>query len=83
MICPHELANDLSALRGKGCDGHPEVIDAGRPVPRSRNGAINEGARNCDAGDVKTDHLVASGRDPWGQHSNDAADEEGVAEGGL
>ncbi len=83
MICPHELASDLSALRGKGCKVGPEVRNAGRPVPGSRSGANNEGSRNRDAGDVEADHVVASGGDSWCEHSDDAANEAGVAEGGL
>ena len=46
-------------------------------------GANDESARNRDAGDVQTDHVVAGGGDSWGQHSDNAADETGVAESGL
>ena len=83
MICPHELASDFSALRDKGCEVRSEVINAGRPVPGSRGGAINESARNRDAGDVETDHVVAGGGNPWGQHANDETDAEGIAESRL
>ena len=42
MICPPELASDLSALRGKECEVGPEVIDAGSAVRGSRSGANDE-----------------------------------------
>jgi len=83
MMCPHELANDLSALRGKGYRVGPEVRNAGRPVPGSRGGANDEGSGDRDAGNVETDHMVAGGGDPWREHADDAADETGMAEGGL
>ena len=83
MICPGELASDLSALRGKGSKVGPEVINGGRPVPSSRSGANDEGSRNRDAGNVETDHLVASSGDPWREYANDASNEARVAEGGL
>ncbi len=78
MICPHELARDLSALHGKGCKVVPEVRNAGRPVPGSRNGANDESAGNRDAGNVETDHMVASGGDFGCERSDDEADETGM-----
>ena len=66
MICPPELASDLSALRGKGCKGGPEVRNAGPAVPGSRSGANDESAGDRDAGNVETDHVVASGRNSRG-----------------
>ena len=78
-----ELVSDLSALRGKGCEVDPEVRNAGGPVPGSRSGANDESAGNRDAGDVKTNHLVAGSGDPWSEHADHATNEARVADGGL
>lgn len=83
MICPHELANDLSALRGKGVQGGPEVRNAGRSVPSSRSGASDESSGNRDAGNVETDHMVASGGDPRREYTDHEAHETGMEGSGL
>src|SRR5205823_14997866 len=40
--------------------------------------ANDESAGNRDASNVETDHVVAGGGDPWGEHSDNAADETRV-----
>ena len=83
MICPTELARNLSAFHGKGCKVRSEVINAERAVPDGRSGADDEGEGNCDASDVETDHVVAGGGSSWCEHSDHATDEKRMAEGGI
>ena len=78
MICPHELASDLSVLSGKGWKAGPEVMNAGSAVPGSRYGANDESAGDRNAGDVETNHVVAGGGDHRDQRTADAAVERAV-----
>ena len=59
MICPVDLASDLSAWRAAG------VGDYGRYglLLTGRDGAGDEGTGSNFAGDGEEDHLVASSRD--------------------
>src|ERR1039457_3691362 len=69
MICPVEIASDLSALQAArvGDHGRHGVLHAGR------SGAGDEGTGSDFAGHGEEDHVVASGRDYWDQRPADAA----------
>src|SRR6201997_205433 len=69
MICPVEIASDMSALRAA------RVGDHGKHgfLPEGRDGAGDE-STGCDvAGDGEEDHVVAGGGDSWDQRPAHAA----------
>src|SRR5919198_5399668 len=77
MICPVEIARDMSAWRAVRIGDHAEH---GR-LPEGRDGAGDESA-GCDvAGDGEEDHVVAGGGDTGHQRSAYAAD-SGALRGG-
>src|SRR5580700_9930046 len=68
MICPVELASDMSAFRAVlGDHAQHELLHT------SRHGAGDESTGNDAAGDGEEDQLVASGRDPGHQRPAYAA----------
>src|SRR5271170_192941 len=69
MICPAELANDLSACRAAvvGDDAKHGCLHEGR------GGAGDAGAGSDSTDDGKADHVVAGGGDHWDQRPFDAA----------
>ena len=69
MICPLEIASDLSALRAA------RVADHGKHggLLEGRDGAGDEGTGSDSAGIGEEDHVVASGRDYRDQRPVDAA----------
>src|ERR1019366_5719718 len=69
MICPVEIASDLSALQAArvGDHGRHGVLHAGR------SGAGDEGTGSDFAGHGEEDHVVASGRDRRDQRPADVA----------
>ena len=69
MICPLEIASDLSALRAA------RVADHGKHgwLLEGRDGAGDESAGSDFTGDGETDHLVAGGGDRRHQRPLDAA----------
>ena len=69
MICPVEIARDVSALRAARVGDHAKhgVLLEGR------DGAGDEGTGSDFAGHGEEDHLVAGGRDHRHQRSVDAA----------
>src|SRR4029077_11076097 len=69
MICPVEIAGDMSALRAVRVGDHAKH----GLLPEGRDGAGDE-STGCDvAGDGEEDHLVAGGGDPWDQRPAHAA----------
>ena len=69
MICPVELANDLSAKRAARIGDHAEH---GR-VSESRRGAGDEGTGSDSPGHGEEDHVVAGGGDYRHQRPVDAS----------
>ena len=69
MICPLEIASDLSAWRAA------RVADHGKHggLLEGRDGAGDESAGSDFTGDGETDHLVAGGGDRRHQRPLDAA----------
>src|SRR5437763_6833783 len=69
MICPVEIARDMSALRAARVGDHAEhgILLEGR------DGAGNESTRRDVAGDGEENYLVASGGDPGDQRPAHAA----------
>src|SRR2546427_13204238 len=69
MICPLEIASDLSALRAA------RVADHGKHgwLLEGRDGAGDESAGSDFTGDGETDHLVAGGGDRRHERPLDAA----------
>src|SRR6266576_795658 len=69
MICPVQIARDMSALRAA------KVGDHGKHgfLPEGRDGAGNESTGRDVASDGEEDHLVAGGGDPWDQRPAHAA----------
>src|SRR6266567_5515639 len=69
MICPVEIASDMSALRAA------RVADHGKHgyLPEGRDGAGHESTGRDVAGDGEEDHLVAGGGDPRDQRPVHAA----------
>jgi hypothetical protein len=58
-ICPPELTNGMSALRGPVIELHRRRED--EDLQRSRNGPDDESARRDLTSSGETDHVVASG----------------------
>ena len=69
MMCPVEIASDLSALRAARVGDHAEHGG----LLEGRDGAGNESAGSDLTGDGEEDNLVAGGRDYRHQRSVDAA----------
>ena len=69
MICPVEIARDMSALRAARVGDHAKH----GCLLEGRDGAGNESTGSDVAGDGEEDHLVAGGRDPRHQRPADAA----------
>jgi hypothetical protein len=69
MICPVEIASDLSALRAARVGDHAKHGF----LFEGRDGGGNENTGSDFAGAGEEDHLVAGGRDYWHQRSADAA----------
>ena len=68
MICPVEIASDMSAFRAVvGDHARHELLHT------SRHGAGDESTGSDVAGDGDEDHVVASGRDPGHQRPAHAA----------
>src|SRR6266581_4216908 len=69
MICPVQIAHDMSALRAA------RVGDHGKHgfLPEGRDGAGNESTGRDVAGDGEEDYVVAGGGDPWDQRPAHAA----------
>src|ERR1700745_1160789 len=69
MICPVEIARDMSALRAVRVGDHAKH----GLLPEGAAGAGDE-STGCDvAGDGEEDHLEAGGGDPWDQRPAHAA----------
>src|SRR5260370_2266973 len=69
MICPVQLASDMSALRAARVGDHAKHGS----LPEGRDGAGNESTGRNVASDGEEDHLVAGGGDPWDQRPAHAA----------
>src|SRR5260370_8296227 len=69
MICPVEIASDMSAFRAARVGDHAKH----GLLPEGRDGAGNESTGRDVAGDGKEDHLVAGSGDPWDQRPAHAA----------
>ncbi len=69
MICPVEIASDMSALRAVRIGDHAEHGS----LSESRDGASDESAVRNVAGDGEEDHVVASGGDSGHQRPSHAA----------
>src|SRR6266700_5967735 len=69
MICPVEIARDMSALRAASVGDHGKH----GYLPEGRDGAGHESTGRDVAGDGEEDHLVAGGGDPWDQRPAHAA----------
>src|SRR6266576_1331079 len=69
MICPVQIARDMSALRAARVGDHAKH----GLLPEGRDGAGNESTGRDVAGDGKEDHLVAGSGDPWDQRPAHAA----------
>src|SRR5258708_29317811 len=69
MICPVEIAHDMSALRAVRIRDHAKHGS----LSEDRDGAGNEGTGRDVAGDGEEDYLVAGGGDPWDQRPAHAA----------
>src|ERR1700758_5214734 len=70
MICPVEIARDMSALRAARVGDHAEH----GILPEGRDGAGDESTGRDVAGDGQEDYLVAGGGDPGHQRPAHAAD---------
>jgi hypothetical protein len=72
MICPHELARELSAFdRGEPKALNPRRKRRGKAVRGSRGGASDESAGSDHEGNGQTNHLVGGGRDSGHPRSDD------------
>src|ERR1035438_262276 len=69
MICPVEIAHDMSALRAVRMRDHAEHGD----LSEGRDGAGNESTGRNVAGNGEEDQLVAGGGDPGHQRPAHAA----------
>src|ERR1700678_904801 len=69
MICPDEIASDMSALRAARMRDHAEH----GLLPEGRDGAGDESTGRDVAGDGEEDHLVAGGGDSGHQRPAHAA----------
>src|SRR6266853_5622470 len=69
MICPVEIAHDMSALRAVRIGDHAKHGS----LSEGRDGAGNEGTGRDVAGDGEEDYLVAGGGDPGHQRPAHAA----------
>src|SRR5882672_10793294 len=69
MICPVEIAGDMSAMRAVRMGDHAEHGS----LSEGRDGAGDESTGRDVAGDGEEDHLVAGGGDPWDQRPAHAA----------
>src|SRR6202162_5630678 len=69
MICPVEIAHDMSALRAVRIGDHAEHED----LAEGRDGAGNESTGRDVAGDGEEDHVVAGGGDSGHQRPAHAA----------
>src|SRR5207248_10179977 len=69
MICPVEIARDVSALQAArvGDNAKHDLL------PEGRSGAGDESTGSDFASHGEEDHVVAGGRDHWSQRSVDAA----------
>src|SRR5207302_5063610 len=69
MICPVDIASDMSALRAV------RVVDHAKHglLPEGRDGAGDESTGRDIASNGEKDHLVAGGGDPWDQRPAHAA----------
>ena len=61
MICPVELANEVSAFGGAGLVLFVEA----HALLKHRSGAGDEGRRSDHAGNEQGDHLVSGRGDHW------------------
>src|SRR5271169_5405026 len=69
MICPVEIAHDMSALRAVRIGDHAEHGS----LSEGRDGAGDESTGRAVAGDGEKDHVVAGGGDPGDQRPAHAA----------
>src|SRR6267154_6264760 len=69
MICPVEIARDMSALRAVRIGDHAEHGS----LSEGRDGAGDESTGRNVAGDGEEDHVVAGGGDPGDQRPAHAA----------
>ena len=69
MICPVEIAGDLSALRAARAGEHAKHV----LLPEGRDGAGNESTGSDFASHGEKDHVVAGGGDRRHQRPLDAA----------
>jgi len=69
MICPVEIAGDMSALRAVRIRDHAEHGS----LSEGRDGVGDESTGRDVAGDGEEDHVVAGGGDPGHQRSAHAA----------
>src|SRR5436305_3671138 len=69
MICPVEIAGDMSALRAAKVGDHAEHGS----LSEGRDGAGDESTGRNVAGDGEEDHVVAGGGDPGHQRPAHAA----------
>src|ERR1051326_2307744 len=69
MICPVEIAHEMSALRAVRIGDHGEHGS----LSEGRDGAGDESTGRDVASDGEEDQLVAGGGDPWDQRSAHAA----------
>src|SRR5579864_871974 len=79
MICPVEIAGDMSALRTVRIRDHAEHGS----LSEGRDGAGDESTGRDVASDGEEDHLVAGGGDPGHQRSAHAAVAGALRGGGL
>src|SRR5437660_11872492 len=69
MICPVEIASDMSAERAVRVGDHAKH----GVLPEGLDGAGDESTGRDIASDGEEDHLVAGGGDPWDQRPAHAA----------
>src|ERR1700722_9027051 len=79
MICPVEIASDMSALRAVRIGDHGEHGS----LSEGRDGAGDESTGRDVASNGEEDHLVAGGGDPWDQRPAHAALAGALRGGGL
>src|SRR5215469_1309403 len=79
MICPVEVARDMSALRAARVGDHAKH----GLLPEGRDGAGDESTGRDVAGDGEEDYLVAGGGDPGHQRPAHAADSGALRGRGL
>src|ERR1700761_6579516 len=79
MICPVEIAGDMSALRAVRMGDHAEHGS----LSEGRDGADDESTGRDVAGDGEEDHVVAGGGDPGHQRSAYAALARAICRRGL